>query len=353
MKFWIVVAAGALGLAGLWFWLVSRQASQAAATARLQAPPPLTVAVAPATLRPVASESEYTGQTEARREVALTAPAAGLVRQVLVGLGQTVRAGQPLLRLDQAAAQAGLHAARAALAKARLDQSRQEALWAEKNAPLADVEAARLQTAQARAQTTALEKQLADAVVTAPVSGTVHEKSVEPGQYVQPGAPLLTLLDVAEVKLVVQVPEAELRAWQPGRRLPVRFEAYPDLEFTGMVRRIGLKGGEAGRFPVELRVANARAGAPLRVGLTARVRLGPADTARSLLVPRTALAAQAPRPTVFVLNAQRRVQRREVRLGPASGTEVAVLSGLRPGEQVVISGTEGLRDGLPVNVQPD
>lgn len=351
MKFWMFVVVGALGLAGLWYWLTNRQANQAAATARLQAPLPVTVAVAPATLRPVAPTSEYTGQTEARREVALTAPAPGLVRAVLVGLHQAVRAGQPLLRLDQAAAYANLAAARATLAKAQLDQQRQEELLAERNAPLADVEAARLQTAQARAQVTSLEKQLTDAVVRAPIGGTVNEKPVEAGQYVQPGAPLLTLLDVAEVKLVVQVPEAELREWRVGRPLPVRFEAYPDLDFTGTVHHIGLKGGEAGRFPVELRIANNRPAAPLRVGLTARVRLSYPDTARRLLVPRTALAAQAARPTVYVLGPRRRVQQRRVTLGATHGPDVAIRNGLRAGEQVVTSGTETLRDGLQVHVR--
>lgn len=353
MKLWITVLVGALGLAGLFYWLFARQESQAAQMARLQVPLPVTVAVAPATLRRLNPESEYLGQTEARREVALTAPTPGLVRQVLVGLNQTVRPGQPLLRLDQAAAQAALSAARATLAKARLDQQRQEELLAEKNAPLVDVEAARLQAANARAQVTGLEKQLADAVVKAPIGGTVNEKPVEPGQYVQPGAPLLTLLDVAEVKLLVQVPEAELREWRVGRRLPVRFEAYPDLDFTGTVHHIGLKGGEAGRFPVELRIANNRPAAPLRVGLTARVRLASTDTARHLLVPRTALATQARQPTVYVLDAARRVQRRPVDLGPTLGTEVAIRGGLRAGEQVVTSGTDALRDGLQVRLRPN
>lgn len=353
MKFWIIVLGGTLGLAGLFYWLFARQESQAAQTARLQAPLPVTVAVAPATLRRRAPAGEHLGQTEARREVALTAPTSGQVRQVLVALNQTVRAGQPLLRLDQAAARASLGAARAALAQAQLDQQRQEELLAEKNAPLADVEAARLQTTNARAQVAGLEKQLADAVVRAPIGGTVNEKPVERGQYVQPGAPLLTLLDVGEVKLLVQVPEAELREWRVGRRLPVRFEAYPNLDFTGTVHHLGLKGGEAGRFPVELRIANNCPAAPLRVGLTARVRLTPTDTARQLLVPRTALAAQAPQPTVYVLDAAGRVQRRPVALGPALGNEVAIRAGLRAGERVVTSGTDALRDGLSVRLRPN
>lgn len=351
MKFWSMVLGGALGLAGLFYWLFARQESQAADTARLQAPLPVTVAVAPATRRRLSALREYLGQTEARREVALTAPAAGLVRQVLVGLHQSVRAGQTLLRLDQAAAHANLAAARATLAQARRDQQRQEELLAEHNAPLAEVEAARLLTNNARAQVAGLVRLLADAVVTAPIGGTVVEKPVEPGQYVQPGAPLLTLLDLGQVKLLVQVPEAELREWRVGRRLPVRFEAYPDVAFTGTVHHLGLKGGEAGRFPVELRIANNRPAAPLRVGLTARVQLVAADTAHALLVPRTALAAQAPTPTVYVLDAARRVRRRAVTLGPALGSEVAIRAGLQAGEKVVTSGTEQLRDGLAVRVR--
>lgn len=170
--------------------------------------------------------------------------------------------------------------------------------------------------------------------------------------FVQPGTPLFTLTDVRALKLVVQVPEAELAAWRVGRRLPVRFEAYPGVAFWGTVYHLGLKGGEGGRFPVEVRVENQGPAAPLRVGLTARLRLV-TDSVTRLLVPRAALAAGGAASqgaaTVYVLHGGR-VRRRPVRLGAAYGTRVAVRSGLAAGEQVVVSGTEGLREGLPVRV---
>jgi len=231
-----------------------------------------------------------------------------------------------------------------------LDEQRQRQLLADNNTTRNELENVVLQVRNAAVQVSALETQMRDAGVRAPFAGTVSEKLVEPGMYVQPGAPLLTLTDVGAMKLVVQVPEAELRQWRVGRQLPVRFEAYPNVVFTGTVRNLGLKGGEGGRFPVELHIANNQPATPLRVGLTARVRLT-ADSTTALMLPRTALAANASgkQAAVYVLQG-RQVRRRTVELGPATGTRVTVLAGLAVGEQVVVSGTQGLRDGLRVSV---
>lgn len=357
MKFWISVVVGALGLAGLFYWLTNRQQAQDAAVQKLQAPLPTTVAVTTARAETMAPATEYLGQTQARREVQLVAPASGLVRGVAVALNSRVAAGQPLVRFDAAQLQQTLAAARQGLQKARLDEQRQRQLLAENNTTQNEVENAGLQTRNAAVQVTALTTQLRDAAVRAPFAGTVSEKLVEPGMYMQPGALLLTLTDVGAVKLVVQVPEAELREWRAGRRLPVRFEAYPDLEFAGTVHSIGLKGGEGGRFPVELRVENNRAAAPLRVGLTARVRLTAAPTTQ-LLVPRAALASGAAgaegvgQAAVFVLE-NHSVRRRAVVTGKSYGSCVAVRRGLQAGEQVVVSGTQALHDGQTVRVAAD
>jgi RND family efflux transporter MFP subunit len=352
MKIWLLGLLGTLALAGVFGWLFWRRDAQAAAIERLQAPQTTTVAVA--TIRPVAlaTATEYLGQTQAWREVAVTAATAGRVQAVLVPLHGAAQAGQPLLRLDAAAVRQSLAAARATLRKARLDAGRQQQLAQGGNTTQNDLENSRLQVQNATTQVVELEKQLREAVVRAPIGGTVSERLAEPGLLVQPGTALFTLTDVRALRLVVPVPEAELAAWRVGRRVPVRFEAFPGVPFTGTVHYLGLKGGEGGRFPVEVRVENDRAAAPLRVGLTARLRLV-TDSAIRLLVPRAALAAGSAASqgaaTVFVLRGGR-VRRRPLRLGTAQDTRVAVQSGLAAGEQVVVSGTEALRDGQPVRV---
>ncbi len=350
MRIWSLTLLGALALAGVFSWLHWRRTAQAAAIERLQVAQPLTVAMAAVQPVPLATTTEYLGQTQAWREVAVTAATAGRVQAVLVPLHGTVRAGQPLLNLDAAATRQSLAAAREALRKAQLDAGRQQQLVAAHNGTQNDLENSRLQVQNATAQVAALAQQLREAAVRAPIGGTVSERLAEPGLFVQPGAPLFTLTDVRALRLVAQVPEAELAAWRVGRRVPVRFEAFPSVAFVGTVHYLGLKGGEGGRFPVEVRVENNQAAAPLRVGLTARLRLV-TDSATRLLVPRVALAAggAAGQGAVYVLRGGR-VCRRPVRLGAAYGTRVAVQSGLAAGERVVVSGTEPLRDGLPVRV---
>jgi len=349
MRFWSIVLAGVLALAGLFYWLLGRQQARQVAGQQLQAPLINTVAVAPVQRQTLAPATEYIGQTQAAREVQLLAPAAGLVRTVPAALNSQVAAGQMLVRLDPAGLRQQLGAAQQAARQASRDEQRQRQLLAESNATPHEVEAAALQTHNAATQAATLATQLRDATVRAPFAGTISERQVQPGLYVQPGAPLLTLTDVRTVKLVVQVPEAELRDWRVGRALPVRFEAYPGTDFSGTVHHLGLKGGEGGRFPVEIQIFNNLPETPLRVGLTARVSL-PMVAMVALTVPRVALvsAAGGPLTAVFVLQ-QQRVRRRPVQVGASYGSRVAV-RGVQANEQVVVSGTQALRDGLAVRV---
>lgn len=349
MRLWSIALAGALALAGLFYWLLGRQQAREVAGQQLQAPLLTTVAVAPVQRQLLAPTTEYVGQTQAAREVQLLAPAAGLVRAVPARLNSQVAAGQALVCLDPAGLRQQLGTAQQAAQQASRDEQRQRQLLAESNTTPHEVENAALQTHNAATQATTLATQLRDATVRAPFAGTISERPVEPGLYVQPGALLLTLTDVRTVKLVVQVPEAELRGWRVGRTLPVRFEAYPGTVFSGQVHHLGLKGGEGGRFPVEIQVVNNKPASPLRVGLTARVSL-PAAVTDALTVPRVALAPAAggPQAAVYVLQRQR-VRRRSVQVGASYGSRVAV-RGVQANEQVVISGTQALRDGLAVRV---
>jgi len=351
MRIWTIALAGLLALAGVFYWLLGQQRTHQAASQRLLAPLPTTVAVAPVQRQALVPTTEYVGQTQAAQEVQLLAPAAGLVRAVPVALHGTVRAGQPLVHLEATELALHLATARLAAAQARLDEQHQRQLLAGHNTTPRELESAALQARTAAGQVAALAAQLREATVRAPFAGTISERPVAAGQYVQPGGPLLTLTDVRSVKLVVQVPEAELHAWRVGRALPVRFEAYPGLAFRGTVAYLGLKGGEGGRFPVEIQVANDRPTTPLRVGLTARVGLAAAPVA-ALTVPRAAVAAAtgAAPASVFLLERQQ-VRRRPVQLGASYGERVAV-RGLAAGEQVVVSGSQALRDGLAVRVAP-
>ncbi|MBO0935870.1 efflux RND transporter periplasmic adaptor subunit [Fibrella sp. HMF5335] len=307
-----------------------------------------TVSTAPVTRQSFSEAAQYVGKTECWREVTMNATTQGTIRTLTAHLDGPVREGQPVLTVDTELTTIAIAQAEAQRHKAQTDLARYETLQRENNVPLTDVENARLQVRTLETQLLTLRKQLRDAVVKAPISGIVTTKLVEPGMFIAPGAPLLTITDVSAVKLVVGVPEAEVDQLRPGRHVAVQFDMYPGQSMMGTVQQVRLKGGDTGKFPVEIRVANSHS-APLRVGMTAGVSVPNASRASGLTIPRAALVTTSATPAVYVVQG-RQLSLRPIQPGPTFGTTLLVNKGLQPGEQVVVSGTEGLKEGQTVVV---
>ncbi|MCC5613142.1 efflux RND transporter periplasmic adaptor subunit [Nostoc sp. CHAB 5834] len=335
-------------LISIGFWLDHNQQTQQAQVQAAARPLPVTVAIEPVRRQSLTTETEYIGQSTFWREVPMTATTQGIVRELYVRLNDHVRAGQPLLKVDSDVNEASLAVAEATLTKARQDLARYETLQRENNITGIEVENARLQVRNAAFQLTSIRKLVSDALIKAPIGGTIIEKPIERGMYIAPGTPLATITDVSSIKVTISVPETELSEWSVGRVVPVEFETYPGVSFRGTVHHIGLKGGEAGKFPVEIRVANPQQ--TLRVGMTAHVSRKNSPAASVLIIPRAALVQNSDTTAVYVLQGQR-VHLRLIETGEQAGTNLVVRRGLRAGEQVVVSGANGLRDGLSVNSQ--
>jgi len=339
----ILLTGGAVAL------LMSNRQKQAAQLEEARRPLATTVAVTTVEPRTLTEAATYLGRTEYWREVQMNATTQGTVRDVNAQLDKPVREGQPVVKVDTELLELQLAQAEAQLRKAQTDLGRYETLHTERNLSASDLENARLQLKLAETNVATLRKQIRDAVVQAPISGIVTQKLIEKGMFIAPGAPLLTITDVASLKVVINVPEAELNQFRPGKAVAVRFDAYPGQTFAGTVHQIRLKGGETGRFPVEVRVVNGSAN-PLRVGMTANVTLAGASSLSGLSIPRSALVTTSQTPAVYVLH-HNRIQLRSVETSATAGTHLFVKKGLTRGEQVIVSGTEGLENGQEVQVK--
>lgn len=348
-------------LIGTGYWLAHNQQTQQAQVQAAALPLPVTVAVAPVRRQTLTTETDYIGQSTYWREVVMTATTQGIVRHLYVRLNGAVRAGQPLLKVDVDVNEASLAVAEGTLAKARQDLARYETLYRENNSTGSEVENARLQVRNAEFQRLSIQKQVSDALIKAPIGGTITEKPIERGMFIAPGTPLATITDVSAIKVTINVPETELTEWSVGQVVPVSFEAYPGVLFRGTVHHIGLKGGDLaatpgtsnpGRFPVEIRVNKSPAGNryPLRVGLTAHISRKKTPVATNLTIPRTAIVQNGDTTAVYVLKGQH-VQRRPIQTGDVVGTDLIVYRGLQADEQIVVSGGNGLRDGQSVVVR--
>lgn len=309
-----------------------------------QAPAAVNVAIArEGTVR---EERAYTGTTQPFRLVSLRSQVEGQLLDLNVDVGDPVRQGQVLARVDGAVlttnvaeaqaevaarqsevaqariavsdAQTQVNRARAELQQAQSDLNRQQYLYSQGAISEQQVEQARtlvnitqttLRSAQEQVRT---RQQAIEAVqgrvsaqqavvarererqsyttLTSPVTGSVVEQPTEPGNLVQPGAEVLKLGDFSQVKVAVQISELELGNIRAGQSVQVRLDAFPNQQFTGRVSRISPAADPVARLvPLEVTIPNASG--RIGSGLLARVTFAQETNRSRIVVPEVALQA--------------------------------------------------------------
>jgi RND family efflux transporter MFP subunit len=225
----------------------------------------------------LASGPSISGSLEAERQATVAAEVPGPVLATSAEEGDTVAAGTVLARLDDSAlreavlsAQSAVRAADQQVEVARRNAERAEALLAGGAIPQRDVEMARWTVtnaqaglADARARLTLAREQQGKTLVRAPFGGVVSRKSVSPGDTVQPGSPLYTVVDPQRMRLVAHVPADGIADLRPGT--PVEFDVagLPGQHFNGVVQRINPV-VDASTRQVEIQVALP----PIRKGVS-------------------------------------------------------------------------------------
>lgn len=288
---------------------------------------------APATVRPAERAS-------------LAAKLTGTVASFPLGLGASVAAGDVLLTLAAPEAEARVRQAQAQLAEAERNTTRQRTLVASGVNPpeaLRDAED-RLRFAQAAAAEA--EAMLAYATVRAPFAGVMTEKHVLPGDLATPGLPLLVLESTQRLRAEGAVPEAAAASLRIGA--PVAVVLADGAEPTSAAIEELSPAADAVSRSILLKAALPPGSA--RSGQFARLQVVVGD-APALFVPVAAVTRFGQMERVFVVAHERAVLRL-VKTGRAAGDRVEILSGLNPGEQVVLAPPAALRDGQPVTLRP-
>lgn len=320
------------------------------------------------------------GRVLARSKASLGSPLTGRVEAVLVEEGDRVRAGQPLVRLDEREAAATLAEARARLEKTRIadrrgarEERRQAALRLaleerelsrvaslraegyvsereEDDARKArDLAASALAAAEARetaadadgaderaakAAVAAAEARLAQLRVVAPEPGVVLVRSVEPGDVVSPGKVLLTLALDRETQLLAQPDERNLPALRVGQRARASADAFPDRSFEAVVISIA-PGVDLARGTVDVKLRVPAPPPELRTDMTLSVELEVARREGVLVAPLASVRDAATEPWVLVVR-KGRALRVPVTLGARGGSVVELREGVAEGELLVL-----------------
>ncbi len=331
------------------------------------------------------------GYVTPRRRATIAAKITGRVNEIFAEEGMRVQPGQTLATLDDSDAQARLMSARADrdataatladlrvnLANAERERRRMEELWKEgaigeqtldQARTTADSLRARLaladeQVRAADARIRMAQQDLDNTIIRAPFAGIVVSKDAQRGEMVSPISAgggftrtgIATIVDMDSLEIEVDVNESYIARVKPGQPVTAVLDAYPDWQIPGKVRTV-IPTADRQKATVKVRVAFDRLDPRILPDMGVKVTfLGEEPSTKEtgaarVLVPRTAVREESGSRVVFVYR-DGRVERRAVRLGQARGDDQEVVAGLSDGEQVVIKGHEGLRDGLRVRIK--
>lgn len=308
----------------------------------------LPFATATVAYRTVANSYVADAVVESAQQSTVAAQISGKILAVYFDVGDTVKQGQPIARIDErvvaqaaTASRADVAREQASLQNARAAYERARQLVAQgfmSRAALDSAEAA-YKSAQASAAAAAANAQQSAttrgfATITAPYSGVVAQRHVQLGEVVSPGSPLLTGFDPLQLRAVASVPQYKLNDVRRARKTLVEFPAL----------QLRVPGGETTVLPsadAKTHTTPVRVGLPHPLrgvipGMSARVHFVVGET-QKLSLPASAVLYRSEMTGAYVVDANNRVQLRQLRLGESnSDGSIEVLSGLVPGERVAL-----------------
>ncbi len=296
------------------------------------------------------STAILTGTTEADEVVRVSAEMPGRVLSIGFEEGAEVKKGATLIRVDARTDRAMLGQYRVQRDQANKDLARTKDLHGRGLATDADVERAETQYKMASSSVRMAQTGVGKSTVDAPITGIVDTAHVRAGEYVNPGAPIATIVNFDKLLVRVPLPESMLLAAKPGSTVQVRFPALK-RSLAGKVKRVGVQAHEGTRtFPMFVEIDNADHA--LRPGLRAAVTLVTAEHSNAVLIPRDAVIEGIKDRYVFLLDGDR-AKRAPIQLGDGQADRVQVLEGVAAGDKLIHVGHRDLADQDEVLVLGD
>jgi len=312
-----------------------------------KAPEAVPVEVAKAARRSIAASYMGTAPLEARGEAQVVAKTSGIALAVLADVGQQVRAGQVLVRIDRDRATLQVAQSEAQVRKLEANYRRATQLAGQQMVSANDVDQLRYDLENARAAYRLARLELSYGAVTAPISGVLAARNIKPGNLVQINTPIFTIVDNSRLEATLNAPEREIEVLKAGQAVQLAVDALPGKTFEGRIDRVSpVVDSGSGTFRV---VCAFDGGGELQPGMFGRIRINYDQRADALAIPRTALLDDGSAPAVFTVRAGKAV-RTELKLGYIDGEWVEVRDGLREGDPVVVAGKAALREGSAVQV---
>ena len=351
----LMLAAIAVFIAGIGAVKYKQIKKGMAEQAAFQMPPEtVTTVVAkneqwPATLNAI-------GTVTAVHGVTVAADLPGIVSKISFESGKFVRAGEVLVQLDTKQEEAQLAAAKAQWELSRLNLDRMRELSQQGVAPKADFDRLDAEFKQAEARAGEIHATIARKTIRAPFSGTLGIRQVDLGQYLEGGGAIVPLQSLDPIYVDFSVPQQQMARLRPGNEIKVRAQDGPEL--TGKLTATDSIIDEATRN-VRVQATFANPAGKLRPGMFVDTTIALGTAGAVVALPASAINHAPYGDSVFIVESMkspqggqpyRGVRQQFIKVGEGRGDQVAIVSGVKAGDEVVTSGVFKLRNGAAVQV---
>jgi membrane fusion protein, multidrug efflux system len=300
---------------------------------------------------------ESVGTMMAVNGVTVSTDLAGIVRQIAFDSGSRVRAGDLLVRLDTTQEEAQLHQAEAQRDWASISLRRDKDLLAKHAISQSDCDNAEASYRQGQAAVDQFNALIARKTLRAPFDGVAGIRQVNLGQYLREGDAVVTLQAFDPIYANFSLPQQDLSKLVVGGPVSLRVDAFGDRSFEGKITAINSMVDQATRN-VQIQATLSNPDWKLRPGMFAKVSVLMSERQNVVAIPATAIHYAPYGDSIFVVaemkdqkgQQYKGVKEQFIKVGLSRGDMISVVSGLKPGEEVVTSGVFRLKNGAHVKV---
>ncbi len=320
------------------------------------------VTVEELTLRELDDYISVSGKLEGITDITMSSETSGRILQVYKKLGDYVNSGDRIGRVDNDVYQYRYESSEAAVASAQssLDNAQRNLNYAEEslrknlisqaeyNNALTGFKAAKAALDGAKAGLESSRSGINGSYFTAPASGVISNLNIVAGQYIAPGAPVASITDARKLIIKTGIGESQISKIKKGQPVEV---SYPGLQdkLTGSVRGFGIRplAGTA-TYPVEIEIANPKSLLP---GMVVSAKILSTHYTDLLASEITNFSKEFDKTYAFVVDADNKAHKKEIKLGKIIGEYAVIESGLEAGDRIVTSGAENLEEGSIVEIR--
>jgi membrane fusion protein, multidrug efflux system len=316
------------------------------------APPPTAVTTTVAEKSQWQPTLETIGTVVAINGVTISTDLAGIVSKIAFESGSPVKAGELLVQLNTDQEQAQLSQAEAQRDWTQITLTRNEGLLAKRTVSQSDFDSATAQFHQAQATVDQFKALIARKTLRAPFAGIVGIRQVNLGQYLNTGDPVVTLQSFDPIYVNFSLPQQNLSQITVGQEVEITLDAYGDKVFAGKITAMNSLVDQNSRN-VQIQATLPNSETQLRPGMYAKVKVVLPEAKEVVAIPSSSVHYAPYGDSVFIVSnlkspegkTYKGVTEQFVKLGQSKGDLTAVISGLKPGDEVVTSGVFRLRSG--------